>query len=64
MSETNKDIVVAFYKRALFEGQVEDAFRLYAVPTYRQHNPLDRRRHGRREEVRCQDHGESSGCSR
>jgi predicted SnoaL-like aldol condensation-catalyzing enzyme len=40
MSETNKDIVVAFYKRALFEGQVEDAFRLYAVPTYRQHNPL------------------------
>src|SRR5208337_4306291 len=22
------------------EGRVEDAFRLYAVPTYRQHNPL------------------------
>ena len=40
MSETNKDIVVAFYKRALFEGQVEDAFRLYAIPAYRQHNPL------------------------
>ena len=40
MSETNKDIAVAFYKKALFEGQVEDAFRLYAVPTYRQHNPL------------------------
>ncbi len=40
MSKTNKDIVVAFYKRALFEGQVEDAFRLYAVPAYRQHNPL------------------------
>ena len=40
MSETNKDIVVAFYKRALFKGQVEDAFRLYAIPAYRQHNPL------------------------
>ena len=40
MSETNKDIVVTLYKRALFEGQVEDAFRLYAVPAYRQHNPL------------------------
>jgi predicted SnoaL-like aldol condensation-catalyzing enzyme len=31
---------LAFYKRALFEGRVEDAFRLYAVPAYRQHNPL------------------------
>ena len=40
MSETNKDITVAFYKKALFEGRVEDAFQLYAVPTYRQHNPL------------------------
>ncbi len=40
MSETNKDIAVAFYKKALFEGQVEEAFRLYAVPNYRQHNPL------------------------
>jgi predicted SnoaL-like aldol condensation-catalyzing enzyme len=27
-------------KSALFEGRVEDAFRLYAVPTYCQHNPL------------------------
>ncbi len=39
MSETNKGIAVAFYK-AVIEGRVEDAFRLYAVPTYRQHNPL------------------------
>jgi predicted SnoaL-like aldol condensation-catalyzing enzyme len=39
MSETNKDIVVAFYK-TLFEGRVEDAFRLYAGRPYRQHNPL------------------------
>ena len=29
MSETNKDIAVAFYK-AVTEGSVEDAFRLYA----------------------------------
>src|ERR1700680_3341828 len=28
-----------FYK-AVIEGRVEDAFRRYAVPTYRQHNPL------------------------
>ena len=40
MSETNKDIAVAFYKKALFEGRVEDAFRLYAGTPYRQHNPL------------------------
>jgi predicted SnoaL-like aldol condensation-catalyzing enzyme len=39
MSETNKDIAVAFYK-TLFEGRVEDAFRLYAGHPYRQHNPL------------------------
>src|SRR5258708_40150764 len=39
MSETNKDIAVAFYK-AVIEGRIEDAFRLYAAPTYRQHNPL------------------------
>ena len=40
MSETNKDVAVAFYK-AVTEGRIEDAFRLYAVPTrYRQHNPL------------------------
>jgi predicted SnoaL-like aldol condensation-catalyzing enzyme len=41
MSETNKDIAVAFYE-AVLEGRVEDAFRLYAGPptTYRQHNPL------------------------
>jgi predicted SnoaL-like aldol condensation-catalyzing enzyme len=40
MSESNKDTAVAFYKKALFEGQVEDAFRLYASAPYRQHNPL------------------------
>jgi len=40
MSETNKDIAVAFYKKALFEGRVEEAFRLYAGAPYPQHNPL------------------------
>jgi predicted SnoaL-like aldol condensation-catalyzing enzyme len=40
VSETNKDLVVAFYKKALFEGRVEEAFRLYAGTPYRQHNPL------------------------
>src|ERR1700688_3990695 len=39
MSETNKDIVLALYK-VIFEGRVEDAFRLYAGTPYRQHNPL------------------------
>jgi predicted SnoaL-like aldol condensation-catalyzing enzyme len=39
MSETNKDIVLALYK-AVFEGQVENAFRRYAGSPYRQHNPL------------------------
>jgi predicted SnoaL-like aldol condensation-catalyzing enzyme len=40
MSEANKTAVVAFYKLALMEGDVEKAFQLYAGPTYRQHNPL------------------------
>src|SRR5271155_2029066 len=40
MSESNKDIAVAFYKMAVFEGRIEDAFRLYAGTPYRQHNPL------------------------
>ncbi len=40
MSEANKLAVVAFYKQALMEGDVENAFQLYAGPTYRQHNPL------------------------
>jgi predicted SnoaL-like aldol condensation-catalyzing enzyme len=40
MSEANKTAVVAFYKQALMECDVENAFQLYAGPTYRQHNPL------------------------
>ncbi len=40
MPATNKHNVVAFHKKAVFEGEVEDAFRLYAGAVYRQHNPL------------------------
>ena len=40
MSEANRTAVVAFYKQALMEGDVENAFRRYAGSPYRQHNPL------------------------
>src|SRR5271170_5017504 len=40
MSEANKANTVAFHKKAVFEGDVENAFRLYAGGSYRQHNPL------------------------
>jgi predicted SnoaL-like aldol condensation-catalyzing enzyme len=40
VSEANKATVAAFYQKALNEGDVETAFRLYAGTTYRQHNPL------------------------
>jgi predicted SnoaL-like aldol condensation-catalyzing enzyme len=40
MSETNKADTVAFHKKAVFEGDVDNAFRLYAGAPYRQHNPL------------------------
>jgi predicted SnoaL-like aldol condensation-catalyzing enzyme len=40
MSDTNKANVVAFHKKAVFEGDVESAFRAYASAPYRQHNPL------------------------
>jgi predicted SnoaL-like aldol condensation-catalyzing enzyme len=40
MSETNKTNTVAFHKKAVFEGDVENAFRTYAGSPYRQHNPL------------------------
>jgi predicted SnoaL-like aldol condensation-catalyzing enzyme len=41
-SEANKNATVAFYKQALLEGDIENAFRKYAGPpaAYRQHNPL------------------------
>src|SRR5271154_6003318 len=40
MSETNKANTVAFHKKAVFEEEVENAFRTYAGSPYRQHNPL------------------------
>jgi predicted SnoaL-like aldol condensation-catalyzing enzyme len=40
MSETNKDNTVAFHTKAIFEGDVESAFRMYGGVPYRQHNPL------------------------
>jgi predicted SnoaL-like aldol condensation-catalyzing enzyme len=40
MSETNKANTVAFHKKAVFEGDVETAFRMCAGAFYRQHNPL------------------------
>jgi predicted SnoaL-like aldol condensation-catalyzing enzyme len=40
MSETDKANTVAFHKKAVFEGDVENAFRTYAGSPYRQHNPL------------------------
>ncbi len=40
MSEANKNTVLALYKQALMEGDVENAFRRYAGLNYRQHNPL------------------------
>jgi predicted SnoaL-like aldol condensation-catalyzing enzyme len=40
MTEKNKAETVAFYKKAFFEGDVENAFRRHAREPYRQHNPL------------------------
>ena len=39
MSEANKTATVAFYTQALLKGDVENAFRTYSGPNYRQHNP-------------------------
>jgi len=39
-TEANKVTAVDFYKQALLQGDVENAFRTYAGPTYRQHNPV------------------------
>jgi len=33
MSETNKTNTVAFHTKAVFEGDVENAFRMYAEPS-------------------------------
>ena len=36
----NKRIVVSFYQKALFEGDVDTAIRLYGGKTYTQHTPF------------------------
>jgi predicted SnoaL-like aldol condensation-catalyzing enzyme len=38
--EENKRITVAFYKKALFEGDVDAAVRLYGGKSYTQHTPF------------------------
>jgi predicted SnoaL-like aldol condensation-catalyzing enzyme len=40
MSEANKANTVAFHTKLVFEGDVENAFRIYAGTPYLQHNPL------------------------
>jgi predicted SnoaL-like aldol condensation-catalyzing enzyme len=40
MSDQNKTTTIAFYTKALLEGDVDEAFRAYGGPFYRQHNPL------------------------
>jgi hypothetical protein len=40
MSETNKTNTVAFHKKAVFGGDVENAFRMCAETGYRQHTPV------------------------
>ncbi len=38
--ERNKQVTVAFYEKALFQGEVDAALDLYAGETYTQHTPL------------------------
>ncbi len=38
--EQNKQIVLAFYQKALFEGDVDTAIALYGGKYYRQHTPF------------------------
>jgi predicted SnoaL-like aldol condensation-catalyzing enzyme len=38
--EENKKIVVAFYQKALFEGDVDTAVQLYGGKSYTQHTPF------------------------
>jgi predicted SnoaL-like aldol condensation-catalyzing enzyme len=38
-TEKNKKVAVAFYNMIFNEHKVEEAFKLYSVPEYKQHNP-------------------------
>jgi predicted SnoaL-like aldol condensation-catalyzing enzyme len=39
LQERNKEVVVAFYKKAHFDGDVDSAIALYVGDTYIQHTP-------------------------
>ena len=39
-TEKNKKIALAFFNMIFNEHKVEEAFRLYSVPEYKQHNPF------------------------
>jgi len=39
-TEKNKKIAVAFYNMIFIDHKVEEAFKLYADPVYKQHNPM------------------------
>jgi predicted SnoaL-like aldol condensation-catalyzing enzyme len=38
--KTNKEVAIAFYNMIFIDHKVEEAFKLYSVPEYKQHNPL------------------------
>ncbi len=53
MSETNKANTVAFHKKTVFEGDVENAFRTYAGSPLSPAQSSDRGRYGRSSQVRA-----------
>jgi len=38
-TEKNKEVAIKFYNMIFNEHKVEEAFKLYSVPDYKQHNP-------------------------
>jgi predicted SnoaL-like aldol condensation-catalyzing enzyme len=38
--KTNKEVAIAFYNMIFIDHKVEEAFKLYSVPEYKQHNPM------------------------
>jgi predicted SnoaL-like aldol condensation-catalyzing enzyme len=39
-TEKNKDVAVKFFNMIFTDHKVEEAFKLYSVPEYKQHNPM------------------------
>ncbi|HTY64116.1 MAG TPA: nuclear transport factor 2 family protein [Acidobacteriota bacterium] len=39
-TEKNKEVAVKFYNMIFVDHKVEEAFKLYSVPEYKQHNPM------------------------